>query len=288
MTTSAWFDEAFEALTGFSPMGWQRRLFHDHFLRADIPSACDLPTGLGKTSVMAIWVLALARQASASRRPELPRRLVYVVNRRTVVDQASSEAVALRTALRAPELGGVLGAIRDALNSLCVDADHEASPLAISTLRGQLADNAEWRADPARPAIIIGTVDMIGSRLLFSGYGRGFKSRPLHAGFLGQDALLLHDEAHLEPAFQTLVTAVQAEQRRCADSRKLRVMALSATQRDGGGAPFQLVAEEFRERVVSERVNARKGITFHPVKNEREIAATAAKLALGYAGGGQA
>ncbi|MEJ7639904.1 MAG: hypothetical protein WKF75_18525 [Singulisphaera sp.] len=35
---------------------------------------------------------------------------------------------------------------------------------------------------------------MIGSRLLFSGYRIGFRSRPLHAGFLGQDALLVHDE----------------------------------------------------------------------------------------------
>lgn len=288
MTTSAWFDEAFEVLTGFSPMGWQRRLFQDHFLRGDIPAACDLPTGLGKTSVMAIWVLALARQASASRRPGLPRRLVYVVNRRTVVDQASSEAGALRTALHAPGLGGVLGAVRDALISLCVDPEDEASPLAISTLRGQLADNAEWRADPARPAIIIGTVDMIGSRLLFSGYGRGFKSRPLHAGFLGQDALLVHDEAHLEPAFQTLVTAVQAEQRRCADSRKLRVMALTATQRDSGGVTFGLAAEDFLERTVRERVYARKGIKFHSVNNEKAIAATVAKLALGHADGGQA
>ena len=47
------------------------------------------------------------------------------------------------------------------------------APLAISTLRGQFADNAEWRDDPARPAIITGTVDMIGSRLLFSGYAVG-------------------------------------------------------------------------------------------------------------------
>src|SRR5439155_16412911 len=101
----------------------------------------------------------------------------------------------------------------------------EEEPLAISTLRGQFADNAEWRNDPARPAVVVGTVDMIGSRLLFSGYGCGFKSRPLHAGFLGQDALLVHDEAQLEPAFQELVTAIQHEQcsGRTPDLRPLRV-----------------------------------------------------------------
>lgn len=43
--------------------------------------------------------------------------------------------------------------------------------LPISTLRGQFVDNRDWLADPAAPAIVVGTVDMIGSRLLFMGYG---------------------------------------------------------------------------------------------------------------------
>ena len=105
---------------------------------------------------------------------------MYVVNRRTVVDQSTEEAKKLRDNLaKAPEIQAKVGS------------------LAISTLRGQFADNREWSADPARPAVIVGTVDMIGSRLLFSGYGVGFKAKPLHAGFLGQDVLLVHDEAHL-------------------------------------------------------------------------------------------
>ncbi|MBX9581437.1 MAG: hypothetical protein K2X87_14135 [Gemmataceae bacterium] len=90
----------------------------------------------------------------------------------------------------------------------------EEPPLAISTLRGQFADNREWTADPARPAVVVGTVDMIGSRLLFGGYGCSYKTRPLHAGFLGQDALLVHDEAHLEEPFQKLLKAIECEQRR--------------------------------------------------------------------------
>src|SRR5690606_7277704 len=86
--------------------------------------------------------------------------------------------------------------LRDALDSMSSVPSEQ--PLAISTLRGQFADNGVWRRDPSRPGIIIGTVDMIGSRLLFSGYGCGFRSKPLHAGLLGQDVLLIHDEAHLE------------------------------------------------------------------------------------------
>ena len=85
------FDEAFQSLTGFLPMRWQRRLF-ERFVDDNLPNSCDIPTGLGKTSVMVIWLLALAHQAKR-KRLRLPRRLVYVVNRRTVVDQATSEIV---------------------------------------------------------------------------------------------------------------------------------------------------------------------------------------------------
>ena len=62
-------------------------------------------------------------------------------------------------------------------------------PLPISTLRGQHIDNRDWLEDPASPAIIVGTVDMVGSRLLFEGYGTSRKMRPYHAGLLGADAL---------------------------------------------------------------------------------------------------
>lgn len=55
----ATFRSAFESLYGNSPFPWQERLFKC-FCRGDFPSALDLPTGLGKTSVMAIWLLARA------------------------------------------------------------------------------------------------------------------------------------------------------------------------------------------------------------------------------------
>src|SRR3954453_2747035 len=98
---------------------------------------------------------------------------------------------------------------------------------------------------------------MMGSRLLFSGYGVGFKTKPLHAGFLGQDALLVHDEAHLEPAFQKLIEAVRAEQgdehRKFAtplgDGMRLKVLALTATPR--GGEPLRLGPEtDYKDAVV--------------------------------------
>jgi CRISPR-associated endonuclease/helicase Cas3 len=250
------FEDDFKLLTGNPPFPWQCALY-ERFVACCFPSACDLPTGLGKTSVIALWLLALANN------PKLPRRLVYVVNRRTVVDQSTAEAERLRSKLLDPEAGH----IRNALDALAVAAAEH--PLTISTLRGEFADNGAWRRDPARPAVIIGTVDMVGSRLLFSGYGCGFRSKPLHAGFLGQDALVVHDEAHLELAFQSLLTAIAKEQQRSKEPRPLRVLALSATGRTQ--PDFTLGEADRKNAMVTKRLNARKGLQLHTVRSRAEL-----------------
>lgn len=260
------FYEKFEKLTGKHPFPWQEALYA-RFLDDDIPNVCDIPTGLGKTSVMAIWLIALAQGT------RMPRRLVYVVNRRTVVDQTTNEAVRLRQ--KAHTIG-----IYD---------------LAISTLRGQFADNQEWSSDPSRPAVICGTVDMIGSRLLFNGYRIGFKSRPLHAGFLGQDALLIHDEAHLEPAFQKLIESIEDHQKHERQQLQddndlpwpgLKVMALSATGRNGNEnqKPAGLTEQEKHPPVmvpdpplepihhVWRRLRAKKKLSPHGIDDEKKLA----------------
>lgn len=294
-STTPGFDEVFDALTGHPPFPWQRRLYQECFTRGEFP-ACSLPTGLGKTSVMAVWLLALAATADdAALRGRVPRRLAYVVNRRTIVDQATREAEKLRENLKIrPELrdvrerlarlrgestgpGGSAGASTG--RPAAAEIENEV-PLAISTLRGHFADNGEWAADPARPAIIVGTVDMIGSRLLFSGYGVGFKRRPLHAGFLGQDILLVHDEAHLEPAFQRLIDTITAEQERCREFGRLRVMPLTATPRTEVEKPFELGKEDREHPIIKRRLEARKTIELHRIDDEKRTAEEVAALAI--------
>jgi CRISPR-associated endonuclease/helicase Cas3 len=145
-----------------------------------------------------------------------------VVNRRTVVDQATDIAEQIREKLPA------VSKVHQALGKLSADPEN---PLAISTLRGEHQDNKEWQTDPARAAIIIGTVDMIGSKLMFSGYQSSPKMRPFMAGLIGQDALLVHDEAHLTPAFGHLIRQVVAMQIKQGNPRPLRMIELSATRR---------------------------------------------------------
>ena len=122
---------------------------------------------------------------------------------------------------------------------------------------------------------------MIGSRLLFSGYGCGFKTRPLHAGFLGQDSLIVHDEAHLEPAFQKLLSDIEAKQRRCKDFRPLKIMELTATSR-GEGDSFRLTALDEDHPEIKKRIAAAKTIVLHECDDNKMLAETVARLALEY------
>jgi CRISPR-associated endonuclease/helicase Cas3 len=269
MDSRLFFDRGFETLSGNLPLAWQRRLFLEHLVHGDVPSVLDIPTGLGKTSILIIWLLALACQ-TASGGTRSPRRLVYVVNRRTVVDQATDIAEMLRAKLRDVSANDTTTCIRNALLSLCVEGDGGASPLAISTLRGELADNREWQGDPSRPAIIVGTVDMIGSRLLFSGYGVSSRMRPFHAGLLGQDLLLVHDEAHLMPAFGKLVHQISEWQRNRRQPRALQIIELSATQRPkaDGRVAFTLSADEKCEPEVKRRLGASKILSFEDTPDD--------------------
>ena len=279
-SNAAFFAKSFEALTGFSPMKWQTRLY-ERMLANDIPNVLSLPTGLGKTSVIPIWLIALCYQAQNDK-ITLPRRMAYVVDRRTVVDQATTIVEGIRCKLD-----------KGAAPKLLVKGLRRMSPagaqplLGVSTLRGELADNAEWRADAARPAITIGTIDMTGSKLIFGGYGDGANRRAMHAGLLGIDTLLVYDEAHLSPAFSAILRFIRDEQRKeNADpitlNRPLRVMEMTATTRDGSDDVFALDASDKTESIAQTRVSARKPIRLHQAKNKIDAISRIRKTAVSY------
>ncbi len=259
---------------GATPFPWQRRLLEEHFLIGDIPRSLDIPTGLGKTATIAIWLLARAAGAP------IPRRLVYVVDRRAVVDQATEVATALRAWVKArPEVGERLGL--------------GGRELPISTLRGRFVDNREWMEDPAQPAIIVGTVDMVGSRLLFEGYGSTRRIRPYQAGLLGNDTLFALDEAHLVPPFERLVEAAAARVglgSSEADDQwppPMRLLALSATGADHGGETFRLDMKDFEDAIVKKRLRAPKLLEIGEPRPAKELPDALAARAWELSGDGE-
>ena len=257
------------------PYPWQTKLF----LRFSAPSTepwpevVDLPTGAGKTSVLYVWLLALA-WSIRTKTYSVPRRLAWIVNRRVVVDQVTAEVEDLLKQIHASQ-----SELRDLLASV----SYTGMPLAASTLRGQLADNGDWGRNPSTPAVVVGTVDMIGSRLLFRGYRAGRYYRPMHAGLLGVDTLIVNDEAHLSPALARLLMGVrdQAPAAQIA-GKSFRILLLSATPGSADGLQrfeHDLAEDAMEGSPFSSIFHAPKSLCLSEVANANEIDAAVWKLA---------
>ncbi|NLI82290.1 MAG: type I-U CRISPR-associated helicase/endonuclease Cas3 [Deltaproteobacteria bacterium] len=208
LTASA-FADFFKALWGREPFGWQsalaqRVLTHE---TNPWPEAVALPTAAGKTACMDIAVYCLAAQAErlgSSRPLAAPRRIFFVVDRRVIVDEAHQRAVKLAAKLGEAKQG-ILREVADRLRRL---AGGDV-PLAAFELRGGILRSDAWAKSPTQPLIVSGTVDQVGSRLLFRAYGPGHGMRPIHAGLVANDSLILLDEAHCAQPFLETLQAVK-------------------------------------------------------------------------------
>ena len=238
------FKETFSRMTGHLPYPWQDRLY-SRLIKGDVPDVLDIPTGLGKTSVIPIWLIALSHESSADCTARVPRRLLYIVDRRVIVDQASE----------------LLGKIKRTID----DMNGTDSPMltpCISTFRGGggLADSRDWMRHPDKPSIVIGTVDMVGSRLFFSGYGLGGKIRPFYAGLMGQDSLIILDETHLSPALKRSLLDLQKISG-CVPTKIYppRVLLMSATiHTDEEQNVLSLDESDLQRKTVCDRYDAKK------------------------------
>ena len=238
------FIKAFKVSTGYEPYPWQVTLYKE-LAAGNIPENLSMPTGTGKTSIIPVWLIALAQN------PALPRRLVYVVDRRSVVDQATKVVEQLVERLPSvPELTSYLGGL---------SLEGEAL-LGVSTLRGEYQDNQEWSKFPFRPAVVVGTVDMVGSRLLFSGYGDGAYSRSLHAGLLGNDTLVVFDECHLVPAFENLLRMVKEAEGKL---KPFHVLTMSATS--NGEGSITLSEADLANTTINAKLTAHKALQLRDV-----------------------
>jgi CRISPR-associated endonuclease/helicase Cas3 len=213
------------------PFDWQVQLL-SKVRSAGWPSTLDLPTGAGKTATLDIALFALALDAFvAPDQRRQPRRIVLVVDRRVVVDQAYHRAVHLASQLQSAR-GGVLARVAEALRSL--QCDSAALPVMPAILRGGMPRESEWARTPHQPAILVSTVDQVGSRLLFRGYGVSDSMKPIHAGLLGRDTLYLLDEVHLSRPFEQTLDAIatvyaHADGLDATSARPIRVVRMSAT-----------------------------------------------------------
>lgn len=273
MLTLEDFDLFLESVHGHQPFPWQRELARFVSEHGHWPTLLDLPTGSGKTTAIDIAVFTLALAASAG--PALPpRRIVLVVDRRTVVDQAFEHAdhLARRLDETNDKTGGPLEdarrRVRDSLRSLGSDR-----PLRVSLQRGGIPRDDLWATRPDQPTVLVSTVDQVGSRLLFRGYGLNPRMQPIHAGLLGMDCLFLLDEVHLSRPFaETLAQITGTLHNRggpVLDPARWQVVEMSATPGRRTSEAFSLGHDDRdpdrAERLVR-RLTARKHARLLDVK----------------------
>lgn len=174
------FAEWFAALTGHaSPRPWQRDLAADLNCRNRL---IRIPTGLGKTEgVLAAWSYHRLHCNDAG----WPRRLIWCLPMRVLVEQTGQ--VAQQLAARMPE---------------------PQRPTIHMAMGGE--DSGEWFLYPERPAVIIGTQDMLLSRALNRGYASARARWPMEFGLLNQDALWVMDEVQLMDVGLATAAQIQA------------------------------------------------------------------------------
>ena len=217
------FPAFFRALWGREPFVWQKKLAQRVMggagsqprrgaAKPPWPEVLALPTGSGKTACIDIAVFALAAQGTKTvTTVNAPRRIFFVVDRRIIVDEAHERARRLARKLT-DATDGILNAVADGLRELAAGGGtrrRDERPLTVHALRGGMYRSEAWVWNPLQPAVVASTVDQIGSRLLFRGYGRRSTAWPVAAGLIGNDSLVLLDEAHCAQPFLETLHAVR-------------------------------------------------------------------------------
>jgi CRISPR-associated endonuclease/helicase Cas3 len=219
------FSEFFWELWEKKPFPWQCALARWIEEKGRWPETISVPTSAGKTVVIDIAVYALARGWTAA-----ATRMFFVVDRRLVVDEAHNRADDIRKVIgKNPALEPVRAALRERCGS--------NQFLHVSTMRGGMPLETAWAKSPIQPTVCLTTVDQLGSRLLFRGYGVSPKMDPIHAGLAATDSLVILDEAHLSEPFRQTLTHLKGyrSERWCREmiGKGLQVTSMSATLHSG-------------------------------------------------------
>jgi CRISPR-associated endonuclease/helicase Cas3 len=247
------FAAFYHAVHGHGPFPWQARLVQ-RVLADDWPRTLALPTSSGKTSVLDGIIFALAMQADhQARERTIPLRTCFVIDRRLVVDEVTAHAQHLSHAL-ATATHGVVAEVAHRLRRFGSE-----QPLQVATVRGGMAQDDQGILWPNQPALLISTVDQVGSRLFFRGYGLASYQWPVHAGLLGNDTLFVLDEVHLSQPFVETLHAVR-QLRGWAEQplhTPWRVLEMSATPLHPEGV-FTLEADDHTHPVLQTHLCAAK------------------------------
>jgi len=244
------FNEFFVTATTYKPFPYQKILA----LADDFPAILSVPTGAGKTAAVILAWLWKRRFADKKTRNKTPRRLVYCLPMRVLVEQTRDEA---ETWLKN-------------LGLLAKKQGDEATKIKVTVLMGG-EDTDDWDYYPERDAIIIGTQDMLLSRALNRGYGMSRYRWPVHYALLNNGCLWVMDEVQLMGVGVETSTQMQAFRKNFGCSGNTKTLWMSATVDTGRlktvdhPAPeesdiHKLRDDDLTQPTIKERRNAKKSL----------------------------
>lgn len=232
----------FQDLTGRKPFPYQERLGTEPW-----PELLDVPTGLGKTAAAVVAWLYKRLQGD----PETGARLIYCLPMRVLVEQ--TQAAALQWCTKAaPHF-----------------AERQIGEPTVHVLMGGDVDE-EWENHPERPAILIGTQDMLLSRALNRGYALSRYKWPVHFALLNNDCLWVFDETQLIGVGIETSAQLEGLRQKLGAHKTAHSLWMSATlgerqlatvdhrRPDAGWKAHSLRSDDLKGKVVQARVGASK------------------------------
>jgi CRISPR-associated endonuclease/helicase Cas3 len=196
------FETFFHVATGFGPHGYQARIARD-----GLPDVVKAPTGTGKTGVILAW---LWRRLYGPDPGGTPRRLMYALPQRSLVDQVSGEA-------------------RKWLANLGLTDE-----VALHVVMGGRGETqGDWRENMHQPAIVVGTVDSLVSKSLNRAYGIGRAIFPIDFALVTNGTHWIIDEIQLCPESTTTLRQLAGFAAKLGTAEPFGLTCMSATVPDG-------------------------------------------------------
>ncbi len=169
-------DQLFAHATGkpdWAPYPYQRLLADE-----GLPDLLRAPTGAGKTMAAVLpWLYRRRYHPDLAVRAETPRWLMFVLPQRALVEQTADAIDGWLTALG--------------------ETDRKTGVRQYTLMGGVDHQDREWKTEPERDAIFVGTQDMVLSRLLMRGYAEPRSAWPMSFGLLNAGVQFVFDEVQL-------------------------------------------------------------------------------------------
>lgn len=248
--TAVEFGDFFRRATGHEPFGYQGRL-----ATGPLPEMLVVPTGAGKTAAAAASWIWRRRFAGPQQVEETPRRLVWCLPMRSLVEQTAD-------------------VIQTMVGNLGLD-------IPVFRMLGGHTEQ-DWELRPEGEAVIVGTQDLLLSRALNRGFAMSRYRWPIPFALLNNDVMWVVDEIQLVGAGLPTTAQLQGFRRSLGVYGPSHTLWMSATAQPGWlqtvdhpqvDGVLGLDDEDRSHPVLAKRLHASKRLEFVDEPSKAALAA---------------